>query len=110
MLINENGRPDVAASERPAVNRSISPSHENPQTQYTTGVVPQQDKNKWDYDDETRLVDYIIGPFICPKYRKLTVYQRDLKYNAAMREINRYGLSSEANLYARKTLADSLRL
>lgn len=106
----KDGRPDVAASERPAEQISITPSSNCPRTYYTSGNIPRQEENLWDYEDEKRLVDFIIGPFIRSKYRRLPKYYRDLTYSAAMRKVNDYSLSPEANCYARRSLAEHLRL
>ena len=75
-----------------------------------TSAAHGQEKLAWRLEDEIRLVDYIISPFIRPSCRKLSKYLRGLVYNDAMKEVNCYPLSADANLYARKTLAKALKL
>ena len=81
-----------------------------PQLHDTTSAAGGQEKLAWCLDDEMHLVDFIIVPYIRPSCRKLSKYIRGLIYNDAMKEVNSYPLSNDANLYARKTLAKWLKL
>lgn len=95
-----------AATER----RSFAGDQLAPQLNDTISAAHEQEKLGWRLEDEIRLVDYIISPYIRPSCRKLSKYLRGLVYNDAMKEVNCYPLSADANLYARKTLAKALRL
>lgn len=105
----ENARADVAAPTRAAEEKPLT-GDLRPQNKHTTQADAGQEKSTWSFEDEARLVDYIIFPFIRPACRRLSKYLRGLIYNDAMKEINRYPLSADANLYARKALAERLKL
>ena len=110
MSKNKNGGPGAATPEQPTEKRSCDRDQLAPQLHDTTSAAGGQEKLAWCLDDEMHLVDFIIVPFIRPSCRKLSKYLRGLVYDDAMREVNRYPLSAEANLYARKELAKRLRL
>ena len=110
MSKKENARADVAAPARATEKRSFEGDQLAPQNNDTTSAAREQEKLAWSLEDEIRLVDYIILPYIRPSLRKLSKYLRGLVYNDAMKEVNRYPLGADGNLYARKTLAEWLRL
>lgn len=109
MVKKENARADVAAPTRAAEEKPLT-GDLRPQNEHTTLTDAAQVKSAWSFEDEARLVDYIILPFIRPGRRKLSEYLRRLIYEDAKREINRYPFSAEANQYARQRLAEGLRL
>lgn len=109
MVQKEKARADVAAPTQAAEEKPLT-GDLRPQNEHTTLTDATQVKSAWSFEDETRLVDYIILPFICPSRRRLSEYLRRLIYEDAKKEVGRYPLSAEANQYARKRLAEGLRL
>lgn len=110
MAEKKNGRSDEATPERPAEEGSFEGDQLQPHFNDTTSAAHGQEKLAWCLEDETRLVDYIISPYIRPSCRRRSKYRRYQAYNEAMKEVNSYPLSADANLYARKTLAKWLKL
>lgn len=110
MSKSKNGCPGAATPEQPTEKRSCDRDQLAPQINDSTDRAAGQEKSAWNYDDEIRMVDYIVVTFIRPSHRKLSKYLRGLVYNDAMKEVNRYPFSCVANLYARKKLAKMLRL